>query len=79
MEPSFILKSKRFWGMFVTMIAGVMPALSPFFGFNFSVSEWIGFGEAVANSMDSIAMALGLGLTWWGSMVAKGPMVVTAE
>lgn len=79
MEPSFILKSKRFWGMFVTLVAGVMPAVAPFIGWNFSMSEWMGFGEAVSSAIDAVAAAFGLGLTWVGSLKAKGPMIVTPE
>jgi len=79
MQSSFFLQSKRFWGMFVTLVAGVMPAMAQFMGWNFSVSEWMGFGEAVSNAIDSVMAAFGLGLTWYGSLKAKGPMVVTAE
>lgn len=79
MESTWILKSKRFWGMFVTLVAGVMPAVAPFLGWNFSMSEWLGFGEAVGAAIDSIAAAFGLGLMWYGSLKAKGPMVVGAN
>lgn len=62
--------------MFVTLVAGVMPALSPFLGWNFNMAEWMGFGDAVSSAINAVGSAIGLGWMWYGSLKAKGPMVV---
>ena len=79
MKSTFFLKSKRFWGMFITAAAAVLPAVGVFFGWDIKPGLLLDLGEAGNVLCGAVGGFLGLALTLVGSMKAKGPMVLLPE
>ncbi len=79
MQSTWIFKSKRFWGMFITTATVVLPALGPYIGWDISPALVADFGEKVNALLSAFGGVFGVILTWYGSAVAKGPMVVVPE
>lgn len=77
MEPTFILKSKRFWGMFITTVTAVLPLASAYLGWEINPAVVVDFGEAVNNLITAFGGVIGIVLTFYGSTDAKGPMVLS--
>ena len=74
--PSFFLESKRFWGMFITAASQLVPVLAGLFGHDVSADDVNQFGAAVTAAIEAIGTVVGLALTFWGAMAAKGPMTM---
>ena len=79
MQPTFFLKSKRFWGMAITAAAAVLPAVGVFFGWDIKPGLILDLGDAGNTLFAAVGGFVGLALTLVGSMKAKGPMVLKPE
>ncbi len=78
-SSSFFLKSKRFWGMFITAATAVLPAVGVFFGWDIKPGLIMDLGDAGNVLFGAVGGFIGLVLTLVGSMKAKGPMVLLPE
>ena len=78
-HASFFLKSKRFWGMFITAVTAILPVVGPFVGIHVNAGTIMGLGEAGVTLLAALGGFVGLFVTFVGSMKAKGPMVLKPE
>lgn len=76
MQNTFILKSKRFWGIFITTVTAILPVVGVFFGWDIDPAIIVDFGEKGNILLSAIGGIVGVSLMIYGSMKAKGPMVL---
>ena len=79
MEPTFFLKSKRFWGMFIAAATAILPAVGTLVGWDIKPGLVVDLGAAGSNALEAVGGFVGLALMLIGSMKAKGPMVLKPE
>ena len=76
METKWILISKRFWGLLTMLMAVMIPWMNTTFGTNIDMLAWTGLSDAVVSMIDTVAVAFGFLLTFWGSWTAQAPLSV---
>lgn len=79
MQASWILTSKRFWGIAITAASTMVPLLSNYMGWDVDAEQVEQVGAAGAELISAVGMFVGLVLTFIGSMKAKGPMTLTSS
>lgn len=66
--PKWFLKSKTIWGVIIS----ILPALLPAVGLSFSADDTV----LISNGGDAIIQAIGAGLAIIGRFFSKGPATI---
>lgn len=67
--PTWFIKSRRIWGIGITLLS----TLAPVFGIGLAPEIIAGLSVAP----DTIGQLIGLGITLWGSIKARGGISLT--
>ena len=74
-EASWVLTSKRVWGIGIATISTFVPILAQYMGWNVDASQVTEIGVAGADLIGALGAFFGLALAFYGSLKAKGPVV----
>jgi hypothetical protein len=72
-NSKWIGKSLTFWGIAVTFLSTVLPAVGPFIGLDVTPGEVSEVGTSVTTALQAIGGAIGTVMAIIGRMRAKAP------
>jgi hypothetical protein len=73
MDSKWIGKSLTFWGVAVTFLSTVLPAVGPFIGLDITPGEVTEAGSSITAALQALGGAIGTIMAIWGRMRASKP------